>query len=127
MELELYFATLLETSGAETLLLVRDDATSSPLSRKEYVSSVSYPILGPPSCPRRKKSNDNLIGLPKPSRREQNRSRAVLKSFFDDVKCNEKQVKPTKKIARWDANAIHLTPESILMMLTRSRPANFDV
>eukprot|EP00980_Cylindrotheca_fusiformis_P001788 scaffold406_cov57-Cylindrotheca_fusiformis.AAC.12 len=118
--MEIYFANLLASSGAKELSLVRDDASSSrPWPKTEpLTTSVSYPLLGPPSCPRRQKSDENLVWRhQKSSKATQGKrlsSRRALNSFFDDVMPSDATIgrttkpqfnnyKPNKKNARWEA------------------------
>lgn len=136
--MEAYFQTLAKTSGASGFLIIRDDA--SPYGEKTITqrlpssssshSSSSTPSMGPPSLPRRKRSNDDIFSNFKGTARRSQDKKAkarVLKSFFDEVlgaqpvapnlnanrmDCITDVVKivsqpsSSKQAARWDADPV---------------------
>eukprot|EP00339_Tiarina_fusa_P015382 CAMPEP_0117051784 /NCGR_PEP_ID=MMETSP0472-20121206/35784_1 /TAXON_ID=693140 ORGANISM="Tiarina fusus, Strain LIS" /NCGR_SAMPLE_ID=MMETSP0472 /ASSEMBLY_ACC=CAM_ASM_000603 /LENGTH=208 /DNA_ID=CAMNT_0004766139 /DNA_START=106 /DNA_END=732 /DNA_ORIENTATION=- len=66
MSLERYFADLISASGARELVLESDNAStiSPPPTKKRILSSKRQLNAGPPNCPLRQVSRDDLHALP---------------------------------------------------------------
>jgi hypothetical protein len=94
MAMESYFVSLLEMSGAEEILLLRDSASSACPRGKEKKKdmmlrrTVSLSSYGPPSRPLRKASSDNLHHVVKASnhsKKTSSKKHDALKDFFNEV------------------------------------------
>jgi hypothetical protein len=91
MTMESYFSILLEKTGAKELILLSDHASlQRHYQRREKTSIERQPALrtmslGPPNCPLRKASRDNLNDLVKGKKKGSSRKKAILDDFFDEV------------------------------------------
>jgi hypothetical protein len=88
--MESYFARLLENKGAKELILLSDNASLQRCHQRrektiEQWTALRMLYLGPPNCPLRKTSRDNLIDLGKGKNKKSPRKKAALKDFFDEV------------------------------------------
>jgi hypothetical protein len=97
MLLQIYFSNLLQSFGADEIVLVRDDASGpkqclhpvATIMKMEKRKKRFHPVSSdqsPPSCPLRKESNDQLVSLGA-SKRSSSSSRmnSSLISFFAEV------------------------------------------
>jgi hypothetical protein len=100
MAMESYFVSLLEMSGAEEIVLLRDDRASSTCllgeeKKKDMIfrRTASLPSYGPPSRPLRKDSSENLQKLDQeggPSAGDSllfksNGTKSPLRNVFSDI------------------------------------------
>jgi hypothetical protein len=127
MLLQTYFSNLLQSSGADEIVLVRDnapgprqclhpgDTTMKMEKRKKRFHPVSSD-QSPPSCPLRKESNDQLVSLGA-SKRSSSSSRmnSSLISFFAEVALPGELLKialPPKDCSSRQYSSRHLRPQS---------------
>jgi hypothetical protein len=94
MTMERYFDSLQQMSGAKEIVLLRDRASSSTSLLGEekkkdvmFRRAASFPSYGPPRCPHRKTSLDNLrvLRAKRSSRKTSSNKPDALKDFFDEV------------------------------------------
>jgi hypothetical protein len=85
MNFEIYFVSLLQKTGSEKIILVRDDAASPRTQErrnKKKMAKESIADHGPPRVPFRKDSSDTLVSL---ARGNKTHRTEQLKKFFDEV------------------------------------------
>jgi hypothetical protein len=87
MSFENYFFSLLQETGCEKIVLVRDDAVAPRKQHrnKKQMAKKSIADRGPPSVPFRKESNDKLVSLARGSTSRSPYRTKRLKKFFDEV------------------------------------------
>ena len=126
---ESYFAALKATSGADQFIIINDDASSSTptkeMSMQQDQNRNSNPSVGPPSCPLRKPSTEDLMHR-KLSYKERDHDRIplseTLSRFYSDV---SPTIKPRRN-RRKRGSLVLDTNEKISIKASPSTKNNLD-